>query len=193
MTEKNNELSSINIERWTNIILIIINIIFIVLNYGQTKRSNDINELSQIRSYDIEETKLNLDLLNSFVIDLQNSQQYIDKILESSNNLNYNSTKLDEIEGSTQNIFNSIRTKLDNENKYSNELDESFTYEIDGVLKGIENIRKLKELYESENGKNVRRGPLVKTGYTPKLEDIFIKYKNEELNLMINKLDINNK
>lgn len=102
MTNKKTELISIKIERVVTIVLFIFNILFLFFNYSQTKRSNDINELSQIRSYQIEETKLNLDLLNSFVIDLQNSRQYLDIILQSRD---YDQKKVDEIEESTQNIF----------------------------------------------------------------------------------------
>ena len=187
MNEINTEVSSLTIERWANIILIIFNIIFLIFNYVQTKRSNDINELSQIRAYNIEETKLNLELLNSFVIDLQNSKQYVDRILESSQ-LNFSPSRLDEVEESTQNIFNSIRTKLDDENKYSKELEDLFTLEIDKVQNSIKNIRYLKELAESENKKKVVKSPLVNTGYIPLLEDTFRKYKNEELNIMLSKL-----
>lgn len=188
MTNKKTELTSIKIERVVTIVLIIFNIIFLVFNYFQTKRSNDINELSQIRSYQIEETKLNLDLLNSFVIDLQNSRQHLDMILHSSNYNDYKK-ELEEMEDSTQNIFNTIRTKLDDNNKYSDELYESFENEIDITLTRIENIRKQAE---SEDDDRISKVPLVNTGYIPKLEDDFMRYKSEELNLMLKKLDKDN-
>lgn len=188
MTNKKKELTSIKIERVVTIVLIIFNIIFLVFNYSQTKRSNDINELSQIRSYQIDETKLNLDLLNSFVIDLQNSKQHLDMILHSSNYNDYKK-ELEEMEDSTQNIFNTVRTKLDDNNKYSDELYKSFENEIDIILTRIENIRKQAE---SEDNERIRKGPLVNTGYIPKLEDDFMRYKSEELNLMLKKLDKDN-
>lgn len=93
------------------------------------------------------------------------------------------------MEDSTQNIFNTIRTKLDDNNKYSDELYESFENEIDITLTRIENIRKQAE---SEDDDRISKVPLVNTGYIPKLEDDFMRYKSEELNLMLKKLDKDN-
>lgn len=87
-------------------------------------------------------------------------------------------------------FFNTIRTKLDDDNKYSDELQESFENEIDIILRRIENIRKQAEYVDDDRiivGKNGN------TGYIPKLEYDFMRYKSEELNLMIKRLDQDNK
>lgn len=168
-----------------NILLIIANIVAVCLNYQQTKRNNEITKNLALITIEVEESKINLNYLNDAVIDLQTYQEYIYRYVDRKNidyetyanvSSNYDSTIL---------IFNTMKTKLNHKNKYCKDLEDNLNYVINDI-KGESEI--IMEIYRIEKEGGSKKNPIVNTGFAPELEKAFIRYRDEEMNVIKEKI-----
>lgn len=167
------------VEKNITIVLMIINIIFTFFNYKQSKTTNDLSRTAYLKQTEIDMAKLNLESLEGYVEQLQNYKQSIDKFDKENDLDRIPQVVVEEIDNGTQKIFNSYKLKLNKNNSNCEVLDTEIAKHIRLIEEKVYDVKK--KLGYTDNQ---MRDMLVYTGYSPELEEAYLLYKVEEIELL---------
>lgn len=142
--------------------------------------------MESLKQLEIDQVRINLDSLETYIEQLQNCKQDIDKYESYINNGDKERVVLasvKDISSTTQSINNSYKLKLNKNNKYCDDLDARIRSLINDI-----NIKTyhIESVFGKSDGK--RKAPLVNTGYVPELEDVYLNYRSQEFRLISEKI-----
>ena len=191
----NLEITTDDVFRFLSIISIIVSIISVKYANDANKIAKEANDTSKkiaIAEIESQKSEAMLDNLKTCVINLENIRSKIN-IINKKKDLSSKDYSNEDYKKDIENldlIYNSIRTNLNNKNKFASKLEEKFNSKIDLLKLEINSIDF--NIRSKDNGgltKKIDR--IANTGSISSLEDIFNDYKKEEKDLILKELQKN--